>query len=81
VSGLDDTPPELEAADRELAAQLESERAMPNPSFRGALGRHLTGLDPGYGPRPAALRIRAATWLAAGALLLLLAVLIGVGAI
>ena len=38
--------------DRELAARLEEGRPVPAAGFRGALGRTLGAMDPGYGPRP-----------------------------
>jgi hypothetical protein len=44
------------ALDFELADQLVRDRPVPSAGFRGALGRHLSRIDPGYGPRPTWLR-------------------------
>jgi len=61
--------------ERELAAALDAQRPVPGAGFRGALGRHLAALDPGYGPRPVRLRLLVAGCLGGGG------VLIGLGAL
>jgi hypothetical protein len=66
---------ELDADQRELAERLEADRPVPAAEFRGALGRHLAGRDPGYGPRPAGLRRMIALYLGAGGLLVLVGAL------
>jgi hypothetical protein len=55
------------AAEGDIARRLADERPVPAAGFRGALGRQLAAEDPGYGPRPARLRLAVAAWLAAGA--------------
>ncbi|MGO9752508.1 MAG: hypothetical protein ACLP8S_00715 [Solirubrobacteraceae bacterium] len=77
----DDISPALEPADDALAEQLDAGRPAPSAGFRGALGRHLFALDPGYGPRPAHLRLAVAAYLVLGALLVLLGGLMSSGAI
>jgi hypothetical protein len=79
MSHPDDSAIELEPADRALAQQLEAIQPLPSPAFRGALGRRLIAIDPGYGPRPASLRRTAALLITAGMLLLLLGALVGSG--
>lgn len=71
---------ELPAAQQELAGVLETDRPVPSARFRGALGRHLLGRDPGYGPRPDRLKLTVSGFLAAGALLLALGALQATGA-
>jgi hypothetical protein len=66
---------ELDADERELAERLAAGRPVPAAEFRGALGRHLTARDPGYGPRPAGLRRMIALYLGAGGLLLVVGAL------
>jgi hypothetical protein len=66
---------ELDADQRALAERLAADRPVPAAEFRGALGRHLTGRDPGYGPRPAGLRRMIALYLGAGGLLLVIGAL------
>ena len=73
--------PELNAAEQAFADALDQHRPVPAPGFRGALGRHLSSEDPGYGSRPPALRGIAAGWIAAGALALLVALLQGSGSL
>ncbi|MGO9902918.1 MAG: hypothetical protein ACLP0J_25240 [Solirubrobacteraceae bacterium] len=76
-----DVSPDLEPADHVLAEQLDATRPAPGAGFRGALGRRLLALDPGYGPRPEHLRPTVAVFLATGALLLLLGGLVSAGLI
>jgi hypothetical protein len=59
-----------------LTDRLGRERPRPRATFRGALGRHLRGADPGHGPRPENLHVRVAGWLAAGLIVLVLALLL-----
>jgi hypothetical protein len=66
---------ELDADQRELADRLAADRPVPAAQFRGVLGRHLAGRDPGYGPRPAGLRRMVALYLAAGGALLVVGAL------
>jgi len=61
---------ELTKDERALAERLHAARPLPTPGFRGALGRHLVQHDPGYGPRPEELGMKAARLAGAGALLL-----------
>jgi hypothetical protein len=67
------------ALDTELADQLLRGRPVPAAQFRGALGRHLTRLDPGYGPRPTWLRGAVLALVASGLLVLAVAGLVFVG--
>lgn len=67
----DEISHDLEPADHALAEQLEANRPAPSAGFRGALGRQLVTLDPGYGPRPPRLRLTVSGFLALGALLVL----------
>ena len=66
MSDSHDRDDHLEAPERELGAQLASDRALPASEFRGALGRSLAVEDPGFGPRPEHLRRTVALYLAAG---------------
>jgi len=72
---------ELEPADQALAHRLDAIKPLPSPGFRGALGRRLLAIDPGYGPRPAELRKTVSMLLALGLLLLLLGALVGSGVV
>ena len=72
---------ELTAQERELGDRLATGRPVPAAEFRGALGRHLAVRDPGYGPRPEALRKITALYLAVGALLLAVGALQAMGAL
>jgi hypothetical protein len=72
---------ELTAHERELADQLDRDRPAPAAGFRGALGRYLTTVDPGYGPRPPRLRVIVSGYVAGGAVLLTLGVLQATGAL
>jgi hypothetical protein len=70
------TPNELR-----LAELLDRDRPMPAAGFRGALGRRLAALDPGWGPRPARLGQIAAAYLMAGLVMIGVAAVIGIGAL
>ena len=72
---------ELAAEDQVVAEQLEATRPLPAPRFRGALARHLVGLDPHYGPRPQRLRLIVSGYLGAAALLLAIGSLQAMGAL
>ena len=61
---------ELTEEERALAQRLQAARPLPTPGFRGALGRYLVQHDPGYGPRPEELGMKAARLFGGGALLL-----------
>lgn len=63
------------AADQVFADKLEAARPVPAAGFRGALGRHLAALDPGYGPRPRHLWLLSGGYLVAGGVLLLIGAL------
>ena len=63
-----------------MARRLEDQRPMPAAGFRGALGRHLAARDPGYGPRPASLRLMVAGYAVAGTALLAAGTLVATGA-
>jgi hypothetical protein len=67
--------PALESPEHDLAARMRIARPVPGAAFRGALGRRLGELDPGYGPRPERLRLIVAGYLGAGGLLIALAAL------
>ena len=66
---------ELERVDPELSDRLRLGRPVPPAGFRGRLGRHLAEQDPGYGTRPARLRLIVASYLGAGGLLIALVAL------
>ena len=68
-------PAALESPEQELAHRLRIARPVPGAVFRGALGRQLAERDPGYGPRPARLRLIAAGYIGAGGVLIALAAL------
>jgi len=72
---------ELTSQELAFAEQLHVGKPVPSARFRGALGRHLTDRDPGYGTRPAHLRLMASGCLAAGALVLALGLLQATGAL
>lgn len=65
-----DADHDLDPEDQALVAEVQAERPVPSSGFRGALGRYLARRDPGYGPRPPLLRLRALAWIAAGTVLL-----------
>lgn len=68
MSGTPETDHEL---DQPPADELTRLRPTPRASFRGALGRYLTGINPGYGTRPARLGALVAAYMLAGLLLIL----------
>jgi hypothetical protein len=68
-----------ELAEPEVAERLIARRPVPAPWFRGALGRRLAAEDPGYGPRPARLRLTVAAYCAGGSVLVALGALEAVG--
>jgi len=72
---------EGDAADElpEIGARLTRERPTPSASFRSVLGARLAALDPGYGHRPERLQAVVLAYLLAGALLILLGLLIADG--
>lgn len=70
---------ELGVREHELADRLGAERPVPGAGFRGALARHLAARDPGYGPRPARLRLLAGGYLGAGWLLIAVGALVAGG--
>ena len=67
--------------DRELAHQLDHQRPVPAPGFRGALGRYLAARDPGYGPRPARLGVVVLGYASVGLAILALGLLVATGAL
>ena len=68
--------PDPSPEDARLAERLAAQRPVPGAGFRGALGRRLVGLDPGYGPRPTRLWGLVSLWLAAGLLVLHIGVIV-----
>jgi hypothetical protein len=68
-----------ELPEPELAERLIARRPVPAPWFRGALGRRLAAEDPGYGPRPARLRVTVAAYCAGGSVLVALGALEAAG--
>jgi hypothetical protein len=70
---------ELGATESRLAERLRDERPVPPAGFRGALGRHLGALDPGYGPRPGRLRLLVGGYIATGAALIAVSALNATG--
>lgn len=63
---------ELTPQEGEIAERLMSGRPVPSAGFRGALQHHLSARDPGYGPRPARLRLIVVAYLGVGLLLITL---------
>lgn len=72
---MSDESRNADVLDQSLADKLTGARPAPRASFRGALGRYLAASDPGYGPRPAHLRMLVGLY-AAGGLLLIVAGLV-----
>jgi hypothetical protein len=72
---------ETDIADEDpgLAEALTEQRPVPPPGFRGALGRYLANADPGYGPRPARLRLMVAGLVSGGVLIMGLGLLQATG--
>ena len=79
MNGDPEIEPELTASERALGEQLQAARQVPGAAFRGALSRHLTDQDPGYGPRPIRLRVTVSGYLAVGGALLVLGLLQATG--
>lgn len=78
---MSELQPEFDAEERAAAESLRAHRPAPSAMFRGALARRLTELDPGYGHRPERLWLYAGALTAAGALLVLLGLLVSTGAV
>ena len=74
-----DTETAFTPDDHKLAERLSGQRPVPAAGFRGALGRHLAAIDPGYGPRPAHLRVMVSAYISAGTLLIALGALQATG--
>ena len=66
MSERPETHEHLEPAERDMAARLDAERALPEVRFRGMLARHLAAQDPGHDPRPLHLRSMVALYVIAG---------------
>jgi hypothetical protein len=79
MSEQDDTQAELEPQDEELGERLSEQRPVPSAGFRGALARHISARDPGYGPRPERLRLTVSAYLASGIVLIGLGLLQATG--
>ena len=75
----DDIPDER--ADTELEQLLRGQRPVPGGAFRGGLGRLVAASDPGYGPRPARLRLVVTGWIGAGIVVAGLGALQALGAL
>jgi hypothetical protein len=72
---------ELGPADEALARRLDGQRPVPAAGFRGALARHLGARDPGYGPRPAHLRLIVTAYVLSGLVLMGLGALVATGSL
>ena len=72
---------ELDSGERELGERLHRDRPVPSAGFRGALGRHLSERDPGYGPRPPWLVPIVTASFSSGLVLILLSALTATGAL
>lgn len=68
--------PDQDPSELDLAERLSTARPLPSAGFRGTLWQHLAPLDPGFGPRPARLRLIVAGYLALGLLLIALGALV-----
>lgn len=75
----DESDLDLGPDDPELTDALIKQRPVPPPRFRGALGRYLAETDPGYGPRPARLRLMVTGLVSGGLVLLALGLLQATG--
>jgi hypothetical protein len=71
--------PEFTEVELRLSEQLAGQRPLPQPAFRGALGRLLSERDPGYGPRPERLRLLVAGLVGLGAVLVAAGALVALG--
>jgi hypothetical protein len=69
------------APDAALEQLLVSQRPVPGAGFRGDLGRMVAAADPGYGHRPARLRLAVAGWVGGGLLVAGLGALQALGAL
>jgi hypothetical protein len=78
VNDETDIADELGSGEHALADRLRAQRPLPAAGFRGALRRRLAAQDPGYGPRPARLRLIVAGYVGAGSLLIAVGALAGV---
>ncbi len=78
---MSDETDELGAGEQELADHLSSDPPTPAPGFRGALGRHLGAIDPGWGPRPERLRVMVMTGVVSGLVLMALGLLQATGSL
>lgn len=81
MSDEPETEDRLGHAEIALGDTLSQRRPVPGADFRGALGRHLTALDPRWGPRPARLPLLVVAYLLPGLVLIGLGALIGTGAL
>lgn len=64
-----------------VSGRLERERPIPDPGFRGALGRHLCRADPGWGHRPERLWGPVLATVALGVVLMIVGALVGAGGV
>jgi hypothetical protein len=78
---MTDEPEGEPEVEEELVEEMVAARSLPTAGFRGALARHLVYQDPGYGPRPQGLRLRAAGFLVPSALIMLLGLLQATGSL
>lgn len=62
-----------------FAMLLGEQRPTPTPLFRGALGRRIASIDPGYDHRPAKLWWWASFAIVAGVVLVALGALVSIG--
>jgi hypothetical protein len=81
MSDRPDTEAPLTASELEVADLLGRDRPLPDAQFRGALGRRLASLDPGWGPRPARLMAIVCAYLGLAAVLIGLGALSGLGSL
>ncbi len=77
----DEPDAEPDEVEEELVEEMLAARSLPGAGFRGALARHLVSEDPGYGPRPQGLRLRAAGFIVPSLLIMLLGLLQATGSI
>jgi hypothetical protein len=78
---MDELHDQLTPDDVRIGDRLARERPAPAAGFRGALGRHLRALDPGYGPRPGSLDLMVSGSIAVGVTLMVLGLLQAAGAL
>jgi hypothetical protein len=72
----EDREPDLTEDELELFQQLADERGVPRAAFRGALTRLMRARDPGYGHRPARMRLLVAGLIGWGAVILTIGALV-----